>query len=221
MSDPFAAGPVPAEPDEPTERDGHDGHDDAVDRDELVEHAEQPVRRRGPVRRVVTGRRSRWVVGGVAAVVLVGGSAALTAAVVRHSDEHVAFAVGPAGLPGLKQVIAQRAGGLGGGAFVVKGGQVVAVPGPAVPGVVVPGAAGPGVAGASVAPAPLPSLPADQAVTKAEAAVSGGKAESLTTVPEQGGGTAWQVVVLGPDGVRHLLTLDGASGGVTSNTVVG
>ncbi|WP_042387123.1 PepSY domain-containing protein [Streptacidiphilus melanogenes] len=216
MSDPFASGPVPAEPDEPTGHDGHGEYDEAVDHDEQAEHAEQPARRRGPVRRVVTGRRSRWVVGGVVAVVLVGGSAAVTAAVVHHSDGHVAVAVGPDGLPGLKRVIAQQAGGFGGGAVVVKGGQVVAVPGPAVP-----GAAGPLVAGTSVAPAPLPSLSADQAVTKAEAAVSGGKAESLATVPEAGGGTAWQVVVLGPDGVRHLLTLDGASGSVTSNTVTG
>ncbi|WP_042426415.1 PepSY domain-containing protein [Streptacidiphilus anmyonensis] len=210
MSDPFAPDAVPAEPDGPEEN------------HEAAELAEPVGPRRGPVRRVVTGRRSRWVVGGVAAVVLVGGSAAVTAAVVRHDGGgRVAIAVGPGG-PALKQIIAQREGGFGGGAVVVKGGQVVNVPGaaiPAVPGVAVPDGAG--AVGASTAPAPLPSLPADQAVTKAEAAVSGGKVESLGTLPEQGGGTAWQVVVLGPDGVRHLLTLDGTSGSVTSNTVTG
>jgi hypothetical protein len=207
MSDPFAPGGVPDEPDEPAE------HDRPA---ETVEAVDTAASRRGPVRRVVTGRRSRWVVGGVAALVLIGGSAAVTAALVRHSDERVAVAVGPGGLPALKQIIAQRESGIGGGAVIVKGGQVVAVPGVAVPGV-----AGPGVAGASSAPAPLPALPAEQAAVKAQAAVSGGKVESLTTEPEQGGGTAWQVVVLGPDGVRHLLTLDGSSGSVTSNTVLG
>jgi hypothetical protein len=207
MSDPFAPGGVPDEPDEPAE----------YDRPAEPMEAVEPVRpRRGPVRRAVTGRRSRWVVGGVAALVLIGGSAAVTAAVVHHGEERVAVAVGPGGVPALKQIIAQREAGIGGGAVIVKGGQVVAVPGVAVPGV-----AGPGVAGASSAPAPLPALAADQAVTKAQAAVPGGKVESLTTEPEQGGGTAWQVVVLGPDGVRHLLTLDGVSGGVTSNTVLG
>jgi hypothetical protein len=78
----------------------------------------------------------------------------------------------------------------------------------------------PGAIGSSAAPAPLPSLAADQAVPKAEAAVSGGKVESLASVPKQGGGSAWQAVVLGPDGVCHLVTLDGASGSVTSNTVL-
>ncbi|MEY9877788.1 hypothetical protein ABH931_007312 [Streptacidiphilus sp. MAP12-33] len=185
--------------------------------------APEAAPRRGPVRQVVTGRRSRWVVGGLAAVVLVGGTAAVTAAVVHgHDGGRVAVAVGPGGLPGLKRMIAQAQGPGGmGGAVVVKGGQVVQVPGGLAVGGVVPG--GPdqqAVTGeASLAPAPLPSLSADQAVAKAEAAVTGGKVESLTDVPEQGGGSAWQAVVVGPDGVHHLVTLDGATGAVTSNSV--
>ncbi|MFE2608617.1 hypothetical protein ACFXDI_36050 [Streptomyces mirabilis] len=38
-------------------------------------------------------------------------------------------------------------------------------------------------------------------------------------VAEQGGGSAWEVEVLGTDGVRHLVTIDGAGGTVTGNTV--
>ena len=174
--------------------------------------------RRGVVRRVAGGPRSRWVAGGVVALVLIGGSAAVTAAVVHHGGERVAVAVGPGGLPGLKRVMVEGPGGPA-GAVIVKDGQAVTVPGevlPAGPGQL----PGPGAVGGSAAPAPLPSLAADQAVPKAEAAVTGGKVESLTAVPEQGGGSAWQAVVLGPDGVRHLVTLDGASGGVTSNTAL-
>ena len=202
MSDPFEPGVAPDEPEEQ----GEPQEDLAA----LSAPASAP--RRGAVRRVVSGRRSRWVVGGVVALLLVGGSAAVTAAAVHHDGERVAVAVGPDGLPGLKRMIAEGAVGPG-GAVVVKGGQVVQVPGGVVSAV-------PGPVGQSVAPAPLPSLAADQAVTKAQAAVTGGKVESLTSVPEQGGGSAWQAVVLGPDGVRHLVTLDGASGGVTSNTAL-
>lgn len=71
------------------------------------------------------------------------------------------------------------------------------------------------------APAPLPATDAAEAVAKASAAVSGGKVESLTPVGEQGGGRAWRAVVLGPDGVRHAVTLDGANGTITGNTVLG
>ncbi|MFD9595004.1 hypothetical protein ACFWA9_19935 [Kitasatospora sp. NPDC059973] len=75
--------------------------------------------------------------------------------------------------------------------------------------------------GAQGAPAPLPSLDAADAVVKATSGVAGGKAESLTAVTEQGGGRGWQAVVLGPDGVRHLVTVDGATGTVTGNAVLG
>lgn len=173
------------------------------------------------VRRRMGGRPARWVLTGVGIVVLVGGTAAVTAAVVNHGDRGIAVravSVGPGGLglPGVpgglpgKVVLGGAARDAGAGTVVVKGGQVVAVPGA--------GQAG-GVQG--LAPAPLPSLPADQAADKAAAAVAGGKVESLTSVPEQGGGSAWQAVVLGTDGVSHLVTVDGTSGTVTSNTTVG
>ncbi|MEV7774310.1 hypothetical protein [Kitasatospora sp. NPDC086791] len=71
------------------------------------------------------------------------------------------------------------------------------------------------------APAPLPSTEAADAVAKASSAVAGGRVESLATVAEQGGGRAWRAVVVGPDGVRHAVTVDGATGTVTGNTVVG
>ncbi|MFJ2579620.1 hypothetical protein [Kitasatospora aureofaciens] len=75
--------------------------------------------------------------------------------------------------------------------------------------------------GDGTAPAPLPSLAASTALEKAQAAVPGGRAESLKRVTAQGGTAAWAVVVVGPDGVRHLVTVDGASGELTGNTVVG
>ncbi|MFD9130481.1 PepSY domain-containing protein, partial [Kitasatospora sp. NPDC059571] len=75
--------------------------------------------------------------------------------------------------------------------------------------------------GIRTAPAPLPAVAAQQAVEKAVAAVPGGRVESLAVVPEQGGGTAWEAVVVGQDGVRHRVTVDGAGGAVTGNTVMG
>jgi hypothetical protein len=54
---------------------------------------------------------------------------------------------------------------------------------------------------------------------KAAAAVAGGRVESLRVVGQQGGGSAWLAVVIGPDGVRHDVTLSGADGAVTGNTV--
>ncbi|MGW2250991.1 hypothetical protein ACWCXH_12415 [Kitasatospora sp. NPDC001660] len=70
------------------------------------------------------------------------------------------------------------------------------------------------------APAPLPSVAASAALEKAQGAVPGGRAESLERVTAQGGTAAWSVVVVGPDGVRHQVTVDGASGELTGNTVV-
>ncbi|MEU8547750.1 hypothetical protein AB0C81_12245 [Streptomyces roseoverticillatus] len=70
-------------------------------------------------------------------------------------------------------------------------------------------------------PAPLPSVNAADAVAKASSAVAGGKVESLSPVAEQGGGRAWRVMVLGPDGVRHAVTIDGAGDTITGNTVLG
>ncbi|MYT26946.1 hypothetical protein GTW69_42915, partial [Streptomyces sp. SID7760] len=70
-------------------------------------------------------------------------------------------------------------------------------------------------------PAPLPSLSAADALNKAAGAVNDGKVESLAPVAEQGGGRAWRIVVVGPDGVRHAVTVDGAGGTLTGNTVLG
>ncbi|MFJ8621878.1 hypothetical protein ACIRD3_03405 [Kitasatospora sp. NPDC093550] len=70
------------------------------------------------------------------------------------------------------------------------------------------------------APAPLPSTDAAEAVAKASSAVPGGKVESLAPATERSGDRAWQAVVVGPDGVRHLVTVDGASAAVTGNTVL-
>ncbi|MFE6749775.1 hypothetical protein ACFVGM_28280 [Kitasatospora purpeofusca] len=77
-------------------------------------------------------------------------------------------------------------------------------------------------AGPRPAPAPLPSLDAADAVVKASSAVPGGKVETLHPVSATGGGgRAWQAVVLGPDGVRHAVTVDGTTFAITSNTVTG
>lgn len=84
-----------------------------------------------------------------------------------------------------------------------------------------PGAGGPGSAGsAKAAPAPLPSLAIGQAADKAAGAVDGGKVESIRVVAQEGGGSAWLAVVLGPDGVRHAVTVSGTDGTVTSNVPV-
>ncbi|MCX5010551.1 hypothetical protein OG765_06085 [Streptomyces sp. NBC_00555] len=70
------------------------------------------------------------------------------------------------------------------------------------------------------APAPLPSLAIGQAADKAAGAVDGGKVESIRVVAQEGGGSAWLAVVLGPDGVRHAVTVSGTDGTVTGNTPV-
>lgn len=74
-------------------------------------------------------------------------------------------------------------------------------------------------AAGTLAPAPLPAVSAAAAIEAAGKAVSDGKTEALRVVAEQGGGSAWEVEVLGTDGVRHLVTIDGATGTVTGNTV--
>ncbi|MFD7643030.1 PepSY domain-containing protein [Kitasatospora sp. NPDC059795] len=82
------------------------------------------------------------------------------------------------------------------------------------------GAVQPGGRAAQLAPAALPTVPADQALTKAVGAVPGGKADALSVVGREGGGSSWAVEVLGTDGVRHLVTVDGADGSITGNTTV-
>ncbi|KDN84017.1 PepSY domain-containing protein [Kitasatospora cheerisanensis] len=67
----------------------------------------------------------------------------------------------------------------------------------------------------------MPSVPADQALAKAVGAVPGGKVDALSVVGRQGGGSSWAVEVLGADGVRHLVTVDGTDGSITGNTTNG
>ncbi|MFF3136591.1 hypothetical protein [Streptomyces mirabilis] len=74
-------------------------------------------------------------------------------------------------------------------------------------------------AAGTLAPAPLPTVSAAAAIEAAGKAVPDSKTEALRVVAEQGGGSAWEVEVLGTDGVRHLVTIDGAGGTVTGNTV--
>ncbi|WP_089100166.1 hypothetical protein [Streptomyces hyaluromycini] len=74
-------------------------------------------------------------------------------------------------------------------------------------------------ASGTLAPAPLPAVSAAAAIEAAGKAVPDSKTEALRVVTEQGGGSAWEVEVLGADGVRHLVTIDGAGGTVTGNTV--
>ncbi|MFI5828947.1 hypothetical protein ACIA6C_17140 [Streptomyces sp. NPDC051578] len=173
-----------------------------------------PAGRRGRLVRLTRQGRTRWVALGL--VVLVGGGAAAAAVAVaehRHEERggHASFAGehgrgdGPKGgrADGRPQAHGRREG---------RGAEDGA------PGWGRPGREGGGAKAA--APVPLPALPAPQAVDKAAGAVSGGKVESLRVVVEQGGASAWDAVVLGPDGVRHDVTLSGSDGTVTGNTVL-
>ncbi|MFI8365334.1 hypothetical protein ACIGD1_34920 [Streptomyces sp. NPDC085612] len=175
--------------------------------------------RRGfPGRFVPRGRSAQWVAAG-AAVVVVGG--VVTAVAVTHHDHHgrgphaVRFEAGP--------------GPFGHGPRAAGPGEQRAIPGqrdrsdrPAAPDR--PGAPDRADADggrAERAPAPVPSLPAGEAAEKAAAAVTGGKVVSLRVVGQEGGGSAWRAVVLGPDGVRHAVTVSGTDGSITGNTVTG
>ncbi len=177
------------------------------------------------------GRRGvRWVLG--AAVVVVLGVAAVGTGIAlkRHHEREVpvfdrAYAGrGPLAAPGVP-----KAPGLP-GKVVVRGadGSVQVFPGVGAEQLPegaagVPGFRGfqgvQGVQGGSLAPAALPAVPADQAVAKAAAAVPDGKVDALAVVGREGGGSSWSVEVLGADGVRHLVTVDGTDGSVTGNTV--
>ncbi|MFC9328517.1 PepSY domain-containing protein [Kitasatospora sp. NPDC057015] len=190
-----------------------------------------PAARRTLSVRWIRGRRARWITAG-AAVVLVGGTALGVAAGVHgHGDErHSARALGKDGRPGMLGEKFRGAGpeGVGpDGPRAFAGPKELAGPkgfggdgedGPQ--GRVTKRRGGDGPA-AGLAPAPLPAVTAAQALEKALAAVQDGRVESLRTVVQQGGGTGWQAVVLGADGVRHLVTVDGTSGQLTGNTVVG
>ncbi|MEU5432459.1 hypothetical protein AB0G73_03665 [Streptomyces sp. NPDC020719] len=168
--------------------------------------------RRGRLVRLTRQGRTRWVVLGVVVLLGAGGLAAAVAEHHHHEGHRGGYAAearghhgerGADGWAGAKQRLrGERPGGAGG--------QDWGRMGEGLPG-----------GGFGQAPAPLPALPAAQAVDKAAAAVSGGKVEALRVVAQQGGGSAWQAVVLGPDGVRHAVTLAGNDGTVTSNTVLG
>ncbi|MFC8453731.1 hypothetical protein [Kitasatospora sp. NPDC057223] len=192
-----------------------------------------------PARRVLSGRwiggrRARWVTAG-AAVVLVGGSALGVAAAVHEHEDHGDVRRSARGLGDEGPLGGIRADRHLGGKPEIIGEGPVQGPGQGREQGRAVGRAkgaeenGPGNRAAGrpagegrgngLAPAPLPAVTAVQAAEKAAAAVADGRVESLSTVAQQGGGTGWQAVVLGPDGVRHRVTVDGASGQITGNTV--
>ncbi|MCY0943189.1 hypothetical protein [Streptomyces antarcticus] len=210
---------------------------------ESVPSSEQPERVPEPTPGPVpgsapeTGSRSRKRLGGLvprhrgarwaaaaAAVVIVGGGIAVVAvaAADRHPDRHRSGAFefrarGEGGEGG-------RRGGAGAGEFRARefrAGERLVRTEPGAPGPREGSAdAGPRPVSPKGAPAPLPSLGIGEAAQKAAGAVSGGKVESLRVVGQKGGGSAWSAVVLGPDGVRHAVTVSGTDGTVTGNTVV-
>ncbi|MFF2195475.1 hypothetical protein [Streptomyces sp. NPDC058157] len=185
---------------------------------------EGTAKRKGRLARVgrvvPRGAGARWAVAGAAAAVIVGGGAAAVA-VAGHHDGH-REAMAKDGRPGWAAPDHEggHEGGHGGHGGHGGRGPQGERPHPKNP-QVRDGAAGldgeSGKKGAA-APAPLPALPIDQAAQKAAAAVPGGKVEALRAVPQQGGGSAWRAVVLGPDGVRHAVTISGTDGTATENT---
>ncbi|MFF4342738.1 PepSY domain-containing protein [Kitasatospora sp. NPDC001540] len=185
--------------------------------------------------RLPRGRGARWAAGAAAAVVLGVVAVGAGAAWERHSDhgapgfDRVRAGKVPPGLPGLPGG-AELPGGPG--KLVIRGedGSVRSVVVGKAPGGVFRSEedvkaddikAGGGKAEGKLAPAALPTVPADQALAKAVAAVPNGRAAGLAVVGREGGGSSWSVEVLAPDGVRHLVTVDGTDGSVTGNTVAG
>lgn len=166
-------------------------------------------------RRRLVGGRARWAVAGTAAVVVIGGGVA--AAAIHHHEEdgrgerRVVAAGDHAWRDGFRTEGEGRDGRDG---PKQRDGRILDGE---------DGSRGEDGRGMSAgeAPAPLPSLSAADAVDKAASAVKDGKVESLAPVTEQGGGRAWRIVVVGPDGVRHVVTVDGTGGTVTGNTVLG
>ncbi|MFG2750969.1 hypothetical protein [Streptomyces xanthophaeus] len=175
-------------------------------------------------RLVPRSKGARWAVLGAAVVVVGGGVAAVAVAEHHHGRGdrglHVVRAVpGHGGGP-----VERRLEGAGPGHGREEAAREDGAPlkgGPKERG----GAGlhgGPGLRGGSAgtAPAPLPSLAIGDAADKAAAAVTGGKVESLRVVAQEGGASAWLAVVLGPDGVRHAVTVSGTDGSVSSNTTL-
>ncbi|WP_406180371.1 hypothetical protein [Streptomyces sp. NBC_01006] len=176
--------------------------------------------RRGRLVRLAREGRTRWVALG-AVVVIGGGLAAVAVAEHGHHDRMRGGFAAKVRAHGPGEPMEGWAGPMphrGGEPEVVDGDRGF----PGGKGAVGRGPGGGRADGsAKAAPVPLPALAAAQAVEKATAAVEGGKLESLRAVAQQGGGSAWLAVVLGPDGVRHAVTLAGADGAVTGNTVAG
>ena len=206
----------------------------------VEEPQEQPrAGRKARVGRWVRSRSARWVAAGAAVVVIGGGAAA---AAIHHEeedhggrctvakiDDKLRMSAEEGGADDKQRLLAE--GGRAGKQCVLAEGGVIDKKRLLAEGGVADkkrllaeggsGAEDSRADQAAPAPAPLPSLDAADAVAKAAAAVPGGKVESLTAVAQQGGGRAWQAVVVGPDGVRHLVTVDGTSGTPTGNTVLG
>ncbi|ATZ22890.1 hypothetical protein SLAV_04920 [Streptomyces lavendulae subsp. lavendulae] len=170
------------------------------------------------------GRGGRWAAAGVAAAVIVGGGAAAVA-VAGHHHERVGKG------PRFEWAEGGHEGGHGHGreggpghAHEGKGERMAHRQGaPEIrDGADALAGAPKGTRKGSqkTAPAPLPSLPIGQAAEKAAGAVSGGKVESLRPVAQEGGGSAWLAVVLGPDGVRHAVTVSGSDGTVSGNVTL-
>ncbi|MFD3326857.1 hypothetical protein [Streptomyces sp. NPDC058701] len=171
--------------------------------------------RKGPARLVPRRRGARWAALGAAAVLVAGVAVAAVGVADRHSDWR------PVGAREFRVSYegGDRRGGPGAGERrAVERGERTQ------PGVPAPrdgsGDGGPRPERPKGAPAPLPSLGIADAAGKAAGAVDGGKVESLRVVGQEGGGSAWAAVVLGPDGVRHAVTVSGTDGTVTGNTVI-
>ncbi|MFG2951053.1 hypothetical protein [Streptomyces adustus] len=183
-----------------------------------------PAEKKPSGMRRLRGRRARWAVAGAAAVVVIGGGAA--AAALHHHEEEdrgehsTVSAGGHEWRDGKRAESEDRDGSDGAKERDGSDGAKER------DGRVRDGERGSRAedglgSSAGEAPAPLPSLAAADAVDKAVAAVKDGKVESLAPVTQQGGGQAWRVVVVGPDGVRHVVTIDGTGGTLTGNTVLG
>ncbi|MFJ6782918.1 hypothetical protein [Streptomyces yangpuensis] len=186
-------------------------------------------------RLVPRSRRARWVAAGAAVVVV--GAGVTAVAVAEHHDHHVRadrgahmFRFGPgheggaergphAGAPGGERA-RKGPGGEDGPAVRERFGRPDAPDAPELPGLPGRSERRDGSGKGAQAPAPLPSLSIGDAADKAAAAVQGGKVESLRAVAQDGGGSAWRAVVLGPDGVRHAVTVSGTDGTITGNTTL-
>ncbi|PJN22227.1 PepSY domain-containing protein [Kitasatospora sp. CB02891] len=173
----------------------------------------EPRRRRVPLPK---RRGGRWALG-AAAVVVVVGVAATVAGVALHHPER--------GRPMHERGFAHRVPGApeapdAPGAYGRPGTHQDGRPGAHQDGWKTAHRGAEGGGAATLAPAALPAVPADQALAKAAGAVPDGKPDALSVVGREGGGSSWAVEVLGADGVRHLVTVDGADGSITGNTVV-